>query len=77
MNKFILYLFVLPLVIYTMDSVNFNSIFKKNKVFQARIFYILVMFSLSYLVCNYLIKYIHVVILCLKLVMLLLKIILF
>ena len=32
MNKFILYLFVLPLVIYTMDSVNFNSIFKKNKV---------------------------------------------
>ena len=54
MNKFILYLFVLPLVIYTMDSVNFNSIFKKNKVFQARIFYILVMFSLSYLVCNFL-----------------------
>ena len=53
MNKFILYLFVLPLVIYTMDSVNFNSIFKKNKVFQARIFYILVMFSLSYLVCNF------------------------
>ena len=44
MNKFILYLFVLPLVIYTMDSVNFNSIFKKNKAFQARIFYILVMF---------------------------------
>ena len=40
MNKFILYLFVLPLVIYTMDSVNFNSIFKKNKVFQAKIFYI-------------------------------------
>ena len=48
MNKFILYLFVLPLVIYTMDSVNFNSIFKKNKVFQARIFYILVMFSLFF-----------------------------
>ena len=38
MNKFILYLFVLPLVIYTMDSINFNSIFKKNKVFKARIF---------------------------------------
>ena len=50
----ILYLFVLPLVIYTMDSVNFNSIFKKNKVFQAKIFYILVMLSLSYLVCNFL-----------------------
>ena len=62
MNKFILYLFVLPLVIYTMDSVNFNSIFKKNKVFQARIFYILVMFSLSYLVCNFFFFFLNIII---------------
>ena len=61
MNKFILYLFVLPLVIYTMDSVNFNSIFKKNKVFQARIFYILVMFSLSDLVCNFLYDFLNII----------------
>lgn len=61
MNKFILYLFVLPLVIYTMDSVNFNSIFKKNKVFQARIFYILVMLSLSYLVCNFLYDFLNII----------------
>ena len=61
MNKFILYLFVLPLVIYTMDSVNFNSIFKKNKVLQARIFYILVMFSLSYLVCNFLYDFLNII----------------
>ena len=61
MNKFILYLFVLPLVIYTMDSVNFNSIFKKNKFFQARILYILVMFSLSYLVCNFLYDFLNII----------------
>ena len=61
MNKFILYLFVLALVIYTMDSVNINSIFKKNKVFQARIFYILVMFSLSYLVCNFLYDFLNII----------------
>ena len=61
MNKFILYLFVLPLVIYTMDRVNFNSIFKKNKAFQARIFYILVMFSLSYLVCNFLYDFLNII----------------
>ena len=61
MNKFILYLFVLSLVIYAMDSVNFNSIFKKNKVFQARIFYILVMFSLSYLVCNFLYDFLNII----------------
>ena len=61
MNKFILYLFVLPLVIYTMDSVNFHSIFKKNKAFQARIFYILVMFSLSHLVCNFLYDFLNII----------------
>lgn len=61
MNKFILCLFVLPLVIYTMDSVNFNSIFKKNKVFQAKIFYILVMLSLSYLVCNFLYDFLNII----------------
>ena len=61
MNKFILYLFVLPLVIYTMDSVNFTSIFKKNKAFQARIFYILAMFSLSYLVCNFLYDFLNII----------------
>ena len=61
MNKFILYLFVLPLVIYTMDSVNFNSIFKKNKVFQAKIFCILVMLSLSYLVCNFLYDFLNII----------------
>ena len=61
MNKFILYLFVLPLVIYTMDSVNFNSIFKKNKVFQDKIFYILFMLSLSYLVCNFLYDFLNII----------------
>ena len=50
MNKLILYLFVIPFVVFSLDSVNFSSIFKKNKVLQAKIFYILVMFSLSYLV---------------------------
>ena len=29
MSKIILYLFVIPLVIYAMDSVNFNFVFKK------------------------------------------------
>ena len=30
MSKIILYLFVIPLVIYAMDSVNFNFVFKKS-----------------------------------------------
>lgn len=61
MSKIILYLFVIPLVIYAMDSVNFNSIFKKYKNFQAKIFYILVMFSISYLVCSFLSDFFNII----------------
>ena len=53
MVKFLLYLFVLPLVIYAMDSINISNIFKKNKIVQAKIFYILLVFGLSYLVCSF------------------------
>lgn len=61
MSKIILYLFVIPLVIYAMDSVNFNSVFKKYKNFQAKIFYILVMFSISYLVCSFLSDFFNII----------------
>lgn len=61
MNKFILYLFVIPFVVFSLDSVNFSSILKKNKVLQAKIFYILVMFSLSYLVCNFLYDFLNII----------------
>ena len=47
MVKFLLYLLVLPLVIYAIDSINFTNIFKKNKIVQSRIFYILLMLGLS------------------------------
>ena len=41
MIKFILYLFILPLVVYAIGGLNLNGIFKKNKIYQAKIFYIL------------------------------------
>ena len=53
MVKFLLYLLVLPLVIYAMDSINFTNIFKKNKIVQARIFYVLLIFGLSYWGCSF------------------------
>ena len=37
--KFFVYLFVTFIVIWAMDSVNINAIFKKNKIMQARVFY--------------------------------------
>ena len=61
MIKFVIYLVVLPLVIYVMDSVNISVIFKKNKVYQSRIFYILLVFALSYLVVNFLYDFLYMV----------------
>ena len=61
MLKLVIYIFVIPLVIFAMDSVNINGIFKKNRIYQARLFYILVVFGLSYLVCNFLYDLIYMV----------------
>ena len=60
MVKFLLYLFVLPLVIYAMDSINISNIFKKNKIVQAKIFYILLVFGLSYLVCSFVYDFLYI-----------------
>ena len=59
MIKFILYLIVIPLVLFAMDGININTIFKKNKIYQARIFYILLVFGLSYLIVNFLYDFIY------------------
>ena len=61
MLKLVIYIFVIPLVIFAMDSININGIFKKNKIYQARLFYILVVFGLSYLISNFLYDMIYMV----------------
>lgn len=54
MGKFFLYVVVTIIVIWAMDSVNINGIFKKNKIIQARVFYFLLGLSLIYLITNFL-----------------------
>jgi len=61
MIKLFIYLIVIPLVIFAVDSVNFNGLFKKNKLYQARVFYILLVFGLSYLVSNFLYDFLYMV----------------
>lgn len=51
--KLLLYIFVIPFVMYALDGVNINSIFKKNKLVQARILYVMIIFALSYLLVNF------------------------
>ena len=53
LGKLLLYVLVTILVIWAMDSVNINKIFKKNKIIQARVFYFLLGISLIYLVTNF------------------------
>ena len=57
MYSIILYALVFILVVWAMDSININQIFKKNRVYQARVFYILLVISLTYLVTNFLLSF--------------------
>lgn len=52
-GKFFLYILVTIIVIWAMDSVNINQIFKKNKVMQARVFICLLALGLIYLISNF------------------------
>lgn len=52
--KTILYFVIVPLSIYALDSININTIFKKNRYYAARLFYLMVCMGLSYLVVNFL-----------------------
>lgn len=51
--KIFLYVISVPLAIFALDSINLNGIFKKNRVFQARLLYLMVSFGLAYLFTNF------------------------
>lgn len=61
MSKVILYVLVMPFIIWAMDSININQIFKKNRYYQARIIYMAIIFGLSYLVVNFLNDFVGVI----------------
>lgn len=52
--KLILYALTVPLSIWALDSININGLFKVNRIFQARLLYFMISFSLSYLFVNFL-----------------------
>ncbi len=52
MLKVILYSAVIPLVIWTLESLRLDILFKKNRQPQIKMLYILLGFSISYLVVN-------------------------
>ena len=58
MRKFLLYIIILPLVIWAVDGININSIFKRNRIYQARVIYIIIIFDLTYLTVNFMYDFI-------------------
>ena len=51
--KAILYIIVFVFTIWALDAININSIFKKNRVMQARIVYLLITIAIVYPVTNF------------------------
>lgn len=58
MLRFLLYIIILPLVIWAVDGININSIFKSNRIYQARVIYIIIIFALTYLTVNFMYDFI-------------------
>jgi uncharacterized membrane protein YwzB len=51
--KTLLYVIAVPLSIFALESLNIENKFKKNRYYQARLLYLMLAFSLSYLTVNF------------------------
>ncbi len=60
MLKFLVYILSAIIVIWSMDGVNINSIFKKGKIVQARVFYIILALVLTYLLANFIYDFVYI-----------------
>ena len=54
MIKAILYVLILLFTIWAMEGLDLNKFFKQSRVYQARIMYLMIAMSISYLVVNFL-----------------------
>ncbi len=52
--KVILYVLVTAVIVWALDGININRIFKQNRIWQATVFYVALVMALSYLVVNFL-----------------------
>ncbi len=51
--KLLLYVFIIPLVMWAISGLNINHLFKKNHVMEARVIYVILGFIISYLLVNF------------------------
>ena len=57
MLKITLYLITLIITVWALESINITGLFKKNRYYQARVLYIIISMSLSYLVVNFIYEF--------------------
>ena len=53
MIKAVLYLIIFPFIIWCMEGLDLNKIFKQSRIIQARIMYLIIAMCISYLVVNF------------------------
>lgn len=53
MIKVILYIFTLIMTIWAMEGLDINRFFKQSRIYQARLIYLMLAMSISYLVTNF------------------------
>jgi uncharacterized membrane protein YwzB len=58
--KLILYIVITLFTVWSLDGLNINFLFKKNKYYEARVIYIMIALSISYLVVNFIYDFFEV-----------------
>jgi uncharacterized membrane protein YwzB len=53
MIRVVLYVIVTPIMLWVIESINMNQLFKKNRIYQAQLFQFLLIVIMSYLVVNF------------------------
>ena len=53
MIKAILYIIFFPLSVWAMNGLDLNKLFKQSRIIQARIIYLMIAMSMTYLIVNF------------------------
>jgi uncharacterized integral membrane protein (TIGR02327 family) len=60
MAKTLVYILCVLLSAFTISGINFNNFFKKNHIWEARIFVIIISFIMGYLLGSFIIEFLSI-----------------
>ena len=59
MTKFILYVLITIITVWSFDALNINFIFKKGQIVKSRVAYFLILLSVIYLLTNFIYYFLY------------------